>query len=117
MYGCCWHAFQIDKLVAFHKELPMSRTQATCHTVPDVLEVYRQVVCPEGELYPGYLDTKLGFARAVCERDFGRLLDCLVEYSTDLIVLRSITGLSLNLARPNVAFTKLRQWCGLSDAF
>lgn len=95
----------------------MKRSQPSCLTVPDVLEVYRQEACPEGELYPGYLDTKLGFAKAVCERNFGRLLDCLVEHSSDLIVLRRITGLTLNLARPNVALTKLRQWCGLSDAF
>jgi hypothetical protein len=95
----------------------MSRTPAPPMTVPDVLEVYRQVACPEGEFYVGFLNTKLGFAKAVCERDFGRLLDCLVEYSTDLIVLRQLTGLSLNLARPNVAFTKLRKWCGLSDAY
>lgn len=95
----------------------MKRPQPSCLSVPDVLEVYRLVACPEGELYPGYLDTKLEFAKAVCERNFVRLLDCLVDHSFDLIVLRRITGLSLNLARPNVALTKLRKWCGLSDAF
>jgi hypothetical protein len=84
-----------------------------------VLAVMLEEWCPCGEPYEGYIGFKRGTACAMVDRDIHRLRELVYEeyVAPSRAAFERVSGLRLNMRRPGQAFTKIRKWCGLSDAW